>query len=1374
MIRRAKLPVAALIFFYLLVLSPILAQETPLDHPEPIAPLPAAIDQETAFLGIGESSPATPLAPQPAMPTGYTINYNTVSIIEYIRFASKICNVNFLFNEEDLQFTVTVVSDEPITPENVMSMLIQTLRIHGLFLLEQDNNLVIHKSSDVKQMARLVTESGQSGKSSIVTRIFRIKNAKTESVAAIIRPLISGGAIIEVSEETRQLILTDISTNVDKVAMLIENLDSPHTLLEIGTFDTKNNSPEYLITLASQIMHPIAQGNPFTLVPQNLSNQVFIVSTPELTSRAIEVLRELDSPAKRGSSSGQFQMENIFVYKPTQRSGDDILRGLHMIAGSLQQSGFSESPLIETIDSARWIPDTNSLIFLGNGETLDKLKELLSTLDSPDGQDALQSALASKKGTESFFLHTVKGDPNQIESSLKGFASHLDQSNAADEGLVGVIQTMRYIPESGAFLFTGPKSTLKRIQELLGKFDAGQGSSLPASSQFFIYKPTQLKGDQLMHSIKDVTANLKAGHLADPAFLQTIESMKWVKSTNSLLFTGDSASIAKLQALLTTLDIPSSGQTEEQKFLLFPLQSAKKTDVEHYLKQVASHLNKKDDAEIIDAIRSIQWIEPSRSFMFHGSERALTDVQDLLTRFDTQASLSNFMLYQPRYADRKQTDTYLEQVASNLNQKGGDAPLLAAIQSKKWIDESGSFMFTGDDATLTKLKDLLANFDSPSDLGLKSKKPAYFLYRLQNVSGSVVEEDLDSLEKKFKSTGVNNPKLFEVIDHIRFIKETNSLLLTGDPDAVEEIKEIIAQYDVPRQMTGVIGQTTFLLYNLKIASGSHLLSSLHSLAHDLKKSGATDPELLAAISSAKYVKETNSILFIGTQDALDKVQVLVQKFDVSTLGAPSSQPQIVTAGNFYVYKPQSVPGPELEKMVQNFGDNLRLSGLQDPELFQAIASMRWVEMSQSLIFTGSSKSLDQIKTLIASFDVASNYGGTVDSSIQSIDNTSFLVYKLQFHRGEEIQGALRQIAKDLVGNNAPINQNLLNAINSIQWIEVTNSLLCTGDQDTLTRLKELIKNLDVPLKQVFVEMLIVQTTLANTLDFGLEWGSKYKYNDKLSGSMGNFFDASDTFATNLGDVTASNTPVPSSIPFNSGYTLGVIGEVIKHSGNTFLTLGSLLTALQAEEETTVVMTPKMLMQDGKTSTLFVGNNYPFVGSFVSQEGSNTVQTSNLEYRNVGFSLTMTPVLGNSNIVTLDININSSAVVGSTTSTTDFTTSSAEGIQTSLATIQTTVHVPDNTFLILTGMVDNSNAKTKQGIPCLGSLPLIGAAFSEYNDVDSYDNIVVFLRPHILNSMDDIRRITLEQEEYFRDQAPTPYLQKNFDEGMELIKTVDDD
>jgi type III secretion protein C len=122
----------------------------------------------------------------------------------------------------------------------------------------------------------------------------------------------------------------------------------------------------------------------------------------------------------------------------------------------------------------------------------------------------------------------------------------------------------------------------------------------------------------------------------------------------------------------------------------------------------------------------------------------------------------------------------------------------------------------------------------------------------------------------------------------------------------------------------------------------------------------------------------------------------------------------------------------------------------------------------------------------------------------------------------------------------------------------------------------------------------------------------------------------------------------------------------------------------------------------------------------------------------------------------------------------FSANSAQGITTTKTTMKTTVHVPDNNFLILSGMVNNSNVKSKAGIPCLGGLPLVGAAFSQNNDTINNTNIVIFIRPHIINSVDDMRTVSTKEESYFRDQSSTPYLEKNFDEAMELIKTIDDE
>ena len=1420
---------------------------------------------------LADEEPTKSTPPVESEKDGYTINYNTVSIVEYIKFASKICNTNFIFNEAELPFTVTVVSDAPITPENVMATLIQTLRIHGLMLLEQGNNLVIHKSPNVRQPATLVFDEENSHGAPIITRLFRLKNANVDSVATIIRPMISEESLLEVSHETRQLILTDATAVVDKIAALIENLDAPHTSLEIRTFEAKFNKPEYLIELASQIMNPIAQGNPFILVPQTLANAVFLVSTPELNEKAMSVLASLDTPPKRTVlSERKIKSENIFVIKLEHRSGDDVLRSLKDIATNLQENGVLEGDLLDTIESAKWIRDTNSLMFVGSPESNVKIKEFITSLDVPAGNEEnkvsffvykpqnrgidevkksmqeMADNLSKTKGADENLIqaihsqkvnpltHTImySGDPtlfprikdllatidtpstkgarlaarsnfyvykiqsapvDQIEASLKSFASGLENSGVPEEGIVNAINNLKYIKETNSLVFVGPDDALKRLQELLPQFDAGVGQqSIPPSTQFFAYKPQSLRGESLMRSLKETADSLKTS-LADPALLHALESMKYVKNTNTLLFTGDPTSLKKIEELVVSIDVQSKAGKPgmERNFFLYKTQYASQARTEAYLNQVAEHLNKINDAELIDTIHSMKWIEPSQSFMFSGSENSLNRIKDLLSSFDDAEKLPkpNYFVYKLQNPQGDLIEEDIDTLLKNMQDSGlKDSPLAHVLETLRYVKETNSFLLTGNPAAIDEAKDLIAKYDYPRSQIPNSN---FFMYKPQHVTAAQITKSLRDIETSLKNAELFDPNLLATIHSMKYVESTNSFIFTGSPDAISKIQGLLKDIDVESPHAIHIGPTTFLMYKLKNANGSQISSSLKAISNDLKKSGTTDKDFLAALDSLKYVRETNSLMFTGPEESLAKVQALVEKFDVSSLGGSKIEKEMAgSPTDFFVYKPQYLAGADLEKTLTDFGENLKMSGLNDPGLFNTLQTMKYIEKTQSLVFTGDQKSLDRVRGLLKEFDVSANLpegAPSNESSIQAIDNTSFLVYKLEFHKGDEIQNALRQIAKDLILTSAPVNQTLLNSINSIQWLEVTNSLLCSGDQETLTRLRELIKNLDVPLKQVFIEVLVLQTSLTNALTFGLEWGGKFQYKNKVAGSINNFIPSTaspypppNSFESGLQSVSATTTPNPNTmIPFSPNFETGVIGDIIKHNGQSFISLGSLMNALESDAETTVVMTPKIIAQDSKTATIFVGQNVPFAGSFIANQTANSMYTSNLEYRDIGMNLSITPVLGNSDIITLDISLDDSVQVGPSTGanfsiSNGSVTNSAQGITTSRTTLQTTVHVPNKNFLVLSGMVNNSNNKVKTGIPCLGGIPIIGTAFSTNNDTATTSNVVIFMRPTIINSLEEMKTLSRDQEEFFRSQAGTPNLEHNYDEAMEIIKSPEDE
>ena len=376
----------------------------------------------------------------------------------------------------------------------------------------------------------------------------------------------------------------------------------------------------------------------------------------------------------------------------------------------------------------------------------------------------------------------------------------------------------------------------------------------------------------------------------------------------------------------------------------------------------------------------------------------------------------------------------------------------------------------------------------------------------------------------------------------------------------------------------------------------------------------------------------------------------------------------------------------------------------------------------------------------------------------------FFVYKLQYHEGPEIEESLKKIAADLRGQpDAPTK--LINAIQSLQWVKATNSLLFSADAQTLQKLNTLVSSLDIPLRQVFIEVLVIETDVKKSMEFGLQWAAGGQYNSRLGFGMGNFAPGSQQangFASTMQGINATNTPTGlNQIPLVPGFDLGVIGDIITHKGKSYFSLGSLVSALQIDGSSTIVLNQKIITQDNKNSTIFVGDNIPFTGSVVQTVGQSQQTTANIEYRDIGVSLSITPRLGEGDMITLNLN---EEITESLDHDLMNNNQQVNGIRTTKTNMATHVHVPDKHFLVLSGMIRNTKAQHKAGIPCLGGLPWIGAAFSKTRRSSENRNVIIFVRPHIVRSAKDYQKLTQSQEEVFRGQAD----EKAFDAGLDTL------
>ncbi len=431
------------------------------------------------------------------------INFNNVGIIEFIRFISRISNKNFVFDEADLQFNVTIVSEEPTTIENIMTALLQELRIHGLTLIEQGNNLIIHKNPKVSSISKVVAEDlpgSQAGSAEIITQVFRLNTLEPDRAAAIIRPLVSENAILEFIKDTNHLIVTDLHSNIIEIAKLIKSLDAPNSGLVIGQYVAKSADVQSLVPLVQQIMLPISKDSPLVYVPYTVSQSIFIVSTPFLVERSLSILEHLDQETgkTRILELEKMQFGHPHPHEAVQPTGptnyqrqleDENRRLLEQLKGA--------NKTIQEQQEQQPIPVSPYELFPFEQQEIDaKAKELAKSLcpapppppkkvgitEFEEEKPVLTEKILKKVETnESFFpvpvsrskfyIHKVQyrnggnllAQLNQIGTSM--------QNTTGNDSFISVINSAQFLQDSKALVFTGTPENLEKIKYLVEEMD---------------------------------------------------------------------------------------------------------------------------------------------------------------------------------------------------------------------------------------------------------------------------------------------------------------------------------------------------------------------------------------------------------------------------------------------------------------------------------------------------------------------------------------------------------------------------------------------------------------------------------------------------------------------------------------------------------------------------------------------------------------------------------------------------------------------------------------------------------------------------------------------------------------------------------------
>ena len=285
----------------------------------------------------------------------------------------------------------------------------------------------------------------------------------------------------------------------------------------------------------------------------------------------------------------------------------------------------------------------------------------------------------------------------------------------------------------------------------------------------------------------------------------------------------------------------------------------------------------------------------------------------------------------------------------------------------------------------------------------------------------------------------------------------------------------------------------------------------------------------------------------------------------------------------------------------------------------------------------------------------------------------------------------------------------------------------TGTTNQLQRVAYYMDDLEHQLKsQVLIDVKILSVTFDDSYTTGVDWNQLYSLQNMAIAS-------GSTLQNNIGSLT-SVTDGELSI----GDMTGELGSEPKRSG-AIITRGStkindVVKFLKTQGDVKSISNPKILTLNNQPALISVGNElfYKIQSTSLLQgaAGGGSQQTGEtIDSVFAGILLDITPEISEDGTITLKINPS----ISDTIDTVSTSTTGSRTIPPDLSRkqISSVVSLQDGQHVILGGLISSKTGTKVSKVPLLGDLPLLEHVFKREVKVDTVDELVLIITPHII-------------------------------------------
>ena len=274
--------------------------------------------------------------------------------------------------------------------------------------------------------------------------------------------------------------------------------------------------------------------------------------------------------------------------------------------------------------------------------------------------------------------------------------------------------------------------------------------------------------------------------------------------------------------------------------------------------------------------------------------------------------------------------------------------------------------------------------------------------------------------------------------------------------------------------------------------------------------------------------------------------------------------------------------------------------------------------------------------------------------------------------------------------------------------EINNALLIMATSQQFRQVESALRDLDIAPLQVLIEATIAEVSLTGELSQGLEWFFK----NHLGG--GN---------TGTGTLDLGAAGLQALVP---GFSYAVTEAT---------TVKAVLNILAQDSRANIVSSPSLMVLNNQQATIQVGDQVPITTQQQQSTASNSNVVNNIEFRDTGVLLTVTPRVNAGGLVIMDVEQEVSNVAPGDTTTLTPTIQQRR--------ISSTVAVHSAETVVLGGLIRENKSEIASGIPGLYSLPIVGPLFGTQTDQANRTELVVLITPRAVQGIHDARDVTEE-------------------------------